>query len=756
MEQEVGTESQCVPRGKWLSKLNSFGWDIAETSGTDHPIQGLGTHCEVTSHQISQQERNAPTPSTDLQVKCNDAGGDCSLTLDSNHFQGDPRKECAGPRPEPKHVSVPKQYPKLEVHPKAFNPKDESFGDPQVGMNFQHLANCYIDSALDKKNWQIPIWSILTDEVIFVKDVHSTKALMEHQSCEHPPSAESVQEVEDTSLYNADNCNIPWQDKIYLNRDSPNPDTTKETHTYTFYNDRYPEVNPFMASDMFDPEVHICATYLYSEPDAVTKPSKCSWFKTGIFNVDSDARTMGYLKDGTTIETSTKMPTLVDSGCTCPVICQRFYDKSKALQEAPQFPIYPRLMKVANGQRVEANKAVKAEISFGGHYFEFIALIMPQLDGFDFMFGAKAMNELEADLKFSDLTVTFMMRTLPIYPVVDRSLEPGDWTKVQYELRESPSDFHSGKIMMKMLTGHVTKRKIQASIMSKEPMNICASEAIGYLDMRSVGHFYKTQDMYVNLLQNDVDFLTEEETQDMVDSLIDMRLDPVARHNFLKEHYWPKPPLPGAHMQKEIIDWILDHTPNKKVLWHDSYEQAIQALDDQVPDLEDEKQINQPYYPPATHEAIDKVCALTGSTPTTHIATDPQGVNQLQEAENMALPDSTSTPKDDPWPWLLADDPRRNMTDAEIIHQYIDLSESDLTEQEKTLYAFEMMHHMQNLLQYLACLQLAIIHLMIHQDKSLFLDHLQVLVSQSNHHRLGVRYLNTIVQLLASVLELIL
>ncbi len=47
MEQEVGTESQHVPRGKWVSKLNSFGWDIAETSGTDHPIQGLGTHCEV-------------------------------------------------------------------------------------------------------------------------------------------------------------------------------------------------------------------------------------------------------------------------------------------------------------------------------------------------------------------------------------------------------------------------------------------------------------------------------------------------------------------------------------------------------------------------------------------------------------------------------------------------------------------------------------------------------------------------------------
>ena len=67
-----------------------------------------------------------------------------------------------------------------------------------------------------------------------------------------------------------------------------------------------------------------------------------------------------------------------------------------------------------------------------------------------------------------------------------------------------------------------------------------------------------------------------------------------------------------------------------------------------------------------------------------------------------------------------------------------------------------MMHHTQNLLQYLECLELATIHLMIHQDKSLFLDHLQVLVSQSSHHKLGVRYLSTTVQLLAFVLESIL
>ena len=37
----------------------------------------------------------------------------------------------------------------------------------------------------------------------------------------------------------------------------------------------------------------------------------------------------------------------------------------------------------------------------------------------------------------------------------------------------------------------------------------------------------------------------------------------------------------------------------------------------------------------------------------------------------------------DPYPWLAPDDPRRNMTDREILEKYVDLSDSDLTEKEK-------------------------------------------------------------------------
>ena len=45
--------------------------------------------------------------------------------------------------------------------------------------------------------------------------------------------------------------------------------------------------------------------------------------------------------------------------------------------------------------------------------------------------------------------------------------------------------------------------------------------------------------------------------------------------------------------------------------------------------------------------------------------------------------DSPKSHKNDPYPWLDEDDPRRDMTDEEILDKYIDLTNSDLTPDEK-------------------------------------------------------------------------
>ena len=53
------------------------------------------------------------------------------------------------------------------------------------------------------------------------------------------------------------------------------------------------------------------------------------------------------------------------------------------------------------------------------------------------------------------------------------------------------------------------------------------------------------------------------------------------------------------------------------------------------------------------------------------------------KAKEMKEQSIQESEKEDPYPWLDKDDPCRNMTDEEILDKYIDLSNSDLTSDEK-------------------------------------------------------------------------
>ena len=62
-----------------------------------------------------------------------------------------------------------------------------------------------------------------------------------------------------------------------------------------------------------------------------------------------------------------------------------------------------------------------------------------------------------------------------------------------------------------------------------------------------------------------------------------------------------------------------------------------------------------------------------------------QGNTQLVDRNEHEDDDNnlSNTRGKDPYPWLDADDPRRKVTDQEIIEKYLDLSDSDLSSAEK-------------------------------------------------------------------------
>ena len=59
------------------------------------------------------------------------------------------------------------------------------------------------------------------------------------------------------------------------------------------------------------------------------------WFKQGKCPINLHSETQGELMDGTNI----KVTTLMDTGCSKPILNRKFYDKHPYLQKMPHYPI---------------------------------------------------------------------------------------------------------------------------------------------------------------------------------------------------------------------------------------------------------------------------------------------------------------------------------------------------------------------------------------------------------------------------------
>ena len=83
---------------------------------------------------------------------------------------------------------------------------------------------------------------------------------------------------------------------------------------------------------------------------------------------------------------------------------------------------------------------------------------------------------------------------------------------------------------------------------------------------------------------------------------------------------------------------------------------------------------------------LDSALFLTQEQTTEYFAKCVQNTKLVGRQTNTENPEhdtNTSTNGEDPYPWLDSRDPRKYMTDTEIIKKYIDLSETCLSDKEK-------------------------------------------------------------------------
>ena len=137
-----------------------------------------------------------------------------------------------------------------------------------------------------------------------------------------------------------------------------------------FEEDRYGDLSLFTTS-FFKPDESICATYLWTEEN------KCSimeskaydingnnmWFKQGRFPINLEAEAEGELMDVTNI----KVTTLMDIGCSKPILNRKFYKKHPHLHELPHYPIQSIGLIVADDRVIKVTEAIQFMGRFHGH-----------------------------------------------------------------------------------------------------------------------------------------------------------------------------------------------------------------------------------------------------------------------------------------------------------------------------------------------------------------------------------------------------
>ena len=407
-----------------------------------------------------------------------------------------------------------------------------------------------------------------------------------------------------------------------------------------YVEDRYQDLE-INTSYKYNPETSICATYLWTEnvgypKDLVTATAYHTegyelWFKQGRFPIGIDGEATAHLLDDTPIP----VKTLIDSGASRPILSRHFYDKHPFLHTYPRYKIPPRGMVIGNDTVLPCDEAIAIMVKFSGHVFHMICYLMEVSKDYGPYIGQKAMYELEGGADFRNLSFHFLMRSLNLYAGDTIKIKPGQ-TKVV------PMCLDTHAIKRDMNLGE--KRRLDIDLYSRE-----------------------NEKVMVNLKTERKDRLVQTLPAVMSKGTI-----------FL------------AAVNNTDIEWKIDRYQMMGSLdcrslgyFHISRHSLQRIMSDNANFLNDRETVEYFNILMEDHKNVMKFAQETVLQRQKMEAERNTQLKSRQSKGKKDFNDSKMSEDDDPYLWLDQDDPRRNMTDRECLENYIDLSDSDITEREK-------------------------------------------------------------------------
>ena len=514
----------------------------------------------------------------------------------------------------------------------------------------ENLLSAKLHDDCDDAN---SIWSILTDKLLYCQSdasdsirhfsYDSLKATTAKQrffdaALNNEPYLDSsyinscnAAEFNNHQLYDAANSNIPNENILSTAEatDSSNiPNKEKEIIFPQYMEDKYENLE-VKASYEYDPATSICATYLWTEDvgypkDVVTATAYHTeghkmWFKQGRFPIGVNGEATAYLLDNTPIA----IKTLIDSGASRPILSKHFYDRNPFLHTYPRYKIKPRGMIIGNDTILPCTEAIAIMVKFSGHVFHMICYLLECSKDYGLYIGQKAMYELEGGADFRNLSFHFIMRSLNLYAGESVRIKPGQ-----------------SKMIPLCLNTYGCNDKID--LYSKE-----------------------NEKVILNLKTDRKDKLVQ--TVPAVMSKGKILLTVI--NNGTKEWKISKSQMMGSldcrslgyfHISRNTLQRIM--LDNAKFLTDKETNEYFNLL------KEDHRNVMKF----AQEVALGRQEEIKNTK-----------LKERKSKEKEDYNDSNMSDKDDPYPWLDKDDPRRNMTDRECIEKFVDLSDSDMTEKEK-------------------------------------------------------------------------
>ena len=505
------------------------------------------------------------------------------------------------------------------------------------------------------------IWSILTDKLLYCQS--DTSDSVRNFSYDSLKAESAKQRFFNAALSNEpslstsyiDSCNmaelyrdqlfdiVPIPNKKKLNTAEATANSNEPIGKRVFpqyVEDRYQDLE-INTSYKYNPETSICATYLWTEnvgypKDLVTATAYHTegyklWFKQGRFPIGIDGEATAHLLDDTPIP----VKTLIDSGASRPILSKHFYDKHPFLHTYPRYKIPPRGMVIGNDTVLPCDEAIAIMVKFSGHVFHMICYLMEVSKDYGLYIGQKAMYELEGGADFRNLSFHFLMRSLNLYA--------GDTIKIK---------LGQTKVVPMCLDTHAIKRD----------MNLGEKRRLD-IDLYS----RKNEKVMINLKTERKDRLVQTLPAVMSKGTI-----------FL------------TAVNNTDIEWKINRYQMMGSLdcrslgyFHISRHSLQRIMSDNANFLNDRETVE---YFNILMEDHKNVMKFAQETVLQRQKMEAERNTQLKSRLSKGkkeFNDSNMSENNDPYPWLDKDDPRRNMTDRECLENYIDLSDSDITEKEK-------------------------------------------------------------------------